>query len=178
MTGIQAYVDESLRAGRYLMCLVLVEPRDAGRLRASLQGLLLPRQRRLHFQRESRQRRRQILAAIIDLDVTVAVFTCRHRPGRSERPARDACLAAIVEHLQSLDRDVTLYIERREGRDGDDHRVVNRSRRPSPVLDYQHILPNDDPLVWLPDCFAWPVGAGGDWLARVRPAIDVIREVG
>lgn len=73
---------------------------------------------------------------------------------------------------------MTLYIERREGRDGDDHRVVNRSRRPSPALDYQHILPNDDPLIWLPDCFAWPVGAGGDWLARVRPAIDVMREVG
>lgn len=178
MTAIDAYVDESVRPGRYLMCAVLVEPAHAGRLRAALQDLLLARQRRLHFQRESRQRRHQILGAIVDLDVTVAVFSCRRDHGRSERAARAACLAAIVEHLQSLDREVTMYIERREGRDTDDHRVVNRSRRSSPALSYQHIRPGDDPLIWLPDCFAWPVGAGGTWLAQVRPAISVMREVG
>jgi hypothetical protein len=178
VSTLDAYVDESVRSGKYLMCVVLVEPRHAGGLRVVLQDLLLARQRRLHFQRESRQRRRQILDTIIDLDVSVAVFTCRRDHGRSERAARAACLAAIVKHLQSLDREVTMYIERREGRDTDDHRVVNRSRRSSPALSYQHIRPGDDPLIWLPDCFAWPVGAGGAWLAQVRPAIAVMREVG
>lgn len=178
MSSLYAYVDESVRPGKYLMCVVLVEPQSAGQLRSQVQALLLARQRRLHFQRESRQRRKQLLAVLVDLEVTVAVFTCRHELGRAERGARAACLAAIVEHLQALDRDVTLYIERREGRDVDDHRVMDRARQQSAVLTYHHIAPSDDPLIWLPDCFAWPVGAGGDWLARVRPALDVIREVG
>lgn len=178
MNALYAYVDESVRPGRYLMAVVLVEPVDAGPMRARLQRLLLPQQRRLHFQRESRTRRKQLLKQLALLDVDVVVFSCRHEHGRSERPSRAACLAAIVKYVQSLDRDVTLFIERREGRDVDDHRVVNRTRRRTPSLDYHHILPTDDPLVWLPDCFAWAVGAGGEWFKMVATRVGRPRAVG
>ena len=177
MSALYGYVDESVRPGRYLMAVVLVEPNTAGPTRATLQRLLLPRQRRLHFQRESRTRRKQLLKQLALLDVEAVVFACRHEHGRSERPARAVCLAAIVEYVQSLDREVTLFIERREGRDGDDHRVVNRTRRRTPSLDYHHILPSDDPLVWLPDCFAWAAGAGGEWLTIVATRVGRPRSV-
>jgi hypothetical protein len=55
---------------------------------------------------------------------------------------------------------------------------MDRARRRQDVLTYQHLLPSTDPLLWLPDCFVWPVGAGGDWLRRVRPAVEVVREIG
>lgn len=178
MSVLFAYVDASVRPGRYLMAVVLVEPAAAGATRAKLKRMLLPRQRRLHFQRESRQRRKQILLRVSQLEVEAVIFTCRHVLGRSERSSRDACLTAIVELLQSLDREVTLFIERREGRDGDDHRVVNRTRRHEPALDYHHILPRDDPLVWLPDCFAWAAGAGGEWLGLVQPRVRNVHAIG
>lgn len=128
MTGLSAYVDESVRPGRYLMCVVLVEPSNAGHLRSVLQGLLLPRQRRLHFQKESRARRRRLISARLDLDVHVAVFSCRQEIRRSERDAREICLTAIIEHVQAFERDLTMYVERREGRDGEDRRVLDRAR--------------------------------------------------
>lgn len=86
-------------------------------------------------------------------------------------------LSAIIEQLQSLERDVHVFIERREGRDGEDHRTMNSARRGGNVLSYQHLEPATDPLLWLPDCYVWPVGAGGDWLRRVRPAITAMVEV-
>jgi hypothetical protein len=174
---LYAYADESVRAGRYLMCVVTVEPESVGAVRRRTKDLLLPGQRRLHFQKESVRRRKQLLGELVTLDVSVAVFYQRHRAGQPERRVRADCLTAIVEHLQGLDRDVVLFIERREGRDSEDHRTMDRGRHPESVLTYQHLVPSADPLLWLPDCFVWPVGAGGDWLRRVRPAIEIIREV-
>jgi hypothetical protein len=175
---VYAYADESIRPGRYLMSVVVVEADAVGALRRRTRSLLLPGQRRLHFQKESARRRKELLGELVTFDVTVAVFSCRLQRGQSEPRARAACLAAIVEHLQGLDREVVLYIERREGRDDEDHRTMDRARRRQDVLTYQHLLPSTDPLLWLPDCFVWPVGAGGDWLRRVRPAVEVVREIG
>ena len=39
------------------------------------------------------------------------------------------------------------------------------------MVDIEHLAPDEDPLLWLPDCFAWPVGAGGDWRRRVEPIL-------
>ncbi len=178
MTPLHAFVDESARPGRYLMCAVLVEGDRAGALRRQMRSLLLPGQRRLHFQKESQRRRRELLSQLSEIDATVVVFDRRRRAGESEPVARARCLTAIVEHLQDLDRDVSLFIERREGRDIHDHRTMDRARRPGDVLTYQHLEPAADPLLWLPDCYVWAVGAGGDWLRRVRPAIASIVEVG
>jgi hypothetical protein len=175
---VYAYADESIRPGRYLMSVVVVEADAAGALRRRTRSLLRPGQRRLHFQKESSLRRKELLGELVTFDVSVAVFSCRLQRGQSEPRSRAACLSVIVEHLQGLDREVVLYIERREGRGDEDHRTMDRARRRQDVLTYQHLLPSTDPLLWLPDCLVWPVGAGGDWLRRVRPAVEVIREIG
>ena len=175
---LYAYADESIRPGKYLMSVVVVEAAAAGALRRRTRSLLLSGQRRLHFQKESSRRRRELIGELVTFDVSVAVFSCRLQRGRSEPQARAVCLTAIVDHLQSLDRDVVLYIERRLGRDDEDHRTMDRARRRGDVLTYQHLLPSTDPLLWLPDCFVWTAGAGGDWLRRATPAIEVIRVVG
>jgi len=179
MSGlVHAYADESVRPGKYLMCVVTIEADAVGPVRRQTRSLLLPGQRRLHFQKESQRRRKQLLGELVNFDVSVAVFYRRHQAGHPERRVRADCLTAIVEYLRDLERDVVLYIERREGRDDEDHRTMDQARRRKDVLTYQHLLPSTDPLLWLPDCFVWPVGAGGDWLRRVKPAIDVIRDVG
>jgi len=60
----------------------------------------------------------------------------------------------------------------------EDHGVIFRARRPLPPLTYQHVDVDHESLLWLPDSFAWLVGARGDWLRRVEPAITRRVDVG
>jgi hypothetical protein len=171
VTSQLAFVDESLRPGRYLLGCVAVSAADAGALRRSVRSLLLAGERRLHLQRESKRRRRQILDALTELDLDAAVYVCRMQLERTAEEARSACLARIVDDLQSTDRTCELLIERREGADHRDRATILAQRRPMPVLNFEHLEPHVDPLLWLPDCFARAVGAGGEWSDRVRGTV-------
>lgn len=127
---LYAYVDESQRSGRYLLCAVVVDAGSVGLLRRRVRKLLLPGQRRLHFNNEGNRRRRSIASAIVTLDVDV-----------------------------------------------DDRPVIDAVRAGDPPLTYEHVDGVYEPLLWLPDAYAWLVGAGGDWRRRVLPAIDQIVDI-
>lgn len=127
---LYAYVDESQRSGRYLLCAVVVDAGSVGLLRRRVRKLLLPGQRRLHFNNEGNRRRRSIASAIVTLDVDV-----------------------------------------------DDRPVIDAVRAGDPPLTYEHVDGVHEPLLWLPDAYAWLVGAGGDWRRRVLPAIDQIVDI-
>ena len=88
MTDLLAYVDESARPGRYLMCSVLVDPSRAGTLRRHVKRLLLPGQSRLHFSKEGARHRRQIASALVELEVDASIFVCRSELGRTEADMR------------------------------------------------------------------------------------------
>ncbi len=127
---LYAYVDESQRSGRYLLCAVVVDAGSVGLLRRRVRKLLLPGQRRLHFNNKGNRRRRSIASAIVTLDVDV-----------------------------------------------DDRPVIDAVRAGDPPLTYEHVDGVYEPLLWLPDAYAWLVGAGGDWRRRVLPAIDQIVDI-
>jgi hypothetical protein len=177
VSSLYAYVDESVRPGRYVMCSLVVEPGQLGPLRRLTRDLLLPGQRRLHFHNESDRRQRDLATQLCAFEVDVSVFVCRSAHGRSEPEQRACCLRAIVEDLQDRDEAVTLFLETRHEQDADDHGVIRSARRPEPVLTYQHLEAAEDPLLWLPDAYAWLVGAGAAWRRRIEPAIRTIREV-
>lgn len=172
MSDLHAYVDESVRPGRYLLCVVVVDPAHAGQLRRRTRHLLLSGQTRLHFKKESSRRRRALLAALADFEVEATVYSCSSRIGRDQDLARALCLERAIADLQDRGLTVDLFIESRDGLDDNDRLTIRRARRREPTLSFEHLLPNDDPLLWLPDCFAWPVGARGDWLRRVRPLLS------
>ena len=173
--SVLAYVDESVRPGRYLLSTVVVDIHSAGAMRRVVRRLLLPGQSKLHFKKESARRRRELLVAFETLDVEATVYVCRTTHGRDLEQARALCLSRAVVDLQQSGRSVQLFIESRETLDREDREVIRRARQLEPLLSFEHLLPDHDPLLWLPDCFAWPVGAGGDWLRRVRPLLtDVI----
>ena len=167
-----AFVDESECRGRYVMCCVVIEPNRVREMRSVARGLLLPCQRRLHFHTESDRRQRQLASALVAVDADVSVFICRSAQGQSEADARAACLAAIVAYLQQLQAAVKLVIESRHEQDTADHPVIWSARTREPVLDYEHQTADAEPLLWLPDSFAWLVGAGGDWRRRVDQIVD------
>lgn len=173
MTQRLAFVDESLRPGRYLLACVVVPFAQAGELRRSVNGLLMSGERRLHLQRESKRRRRQILEDIAGLDLDATVYVANHRDGRSAEVARTDCLEQIVVDLQAAGTDTQLFIERREGADHRDRSTIIARRARTPLLNFEHLDPHADPLLWLPDCLAWAVGARGDWAKRVANAVRV-----
>lgn len=174
---LHAYVDESQRGGRYLLCVVAVDAASVVPLRRRIRRLLLPRQRRLHFHNESNRRRRELASVIVALDVEVLVVVCHPSPGRSERDARARCLEAVIRHLQRLGTPVTLILESRHHQDCDDRPVIDAVRSGDPPLIYEHVDGVQEPLLWLPDAFAWLVGAGGEWRRRVLPAVDRIVDI-
>lgn len=171
MTTLNAYIDESIRGGRYLLCLVVVEPDQAGSMRRRLRALVLPGQRTLHFKKESPRRRRELLAALAELGVEVTVYECAATAGRSQDASRALCLERAIVDLQTRGATVSLLIESRDGLGAQDRTTITKARRSATPLSFEHLRPNDDPLLWLPDCFAWPVGARGDWLRRVQPLL-------
>lgn len=172
---LYAYVDESQRSGRYLLCVVVVEAAEAGRLRRSLRGLLLPGQRRLHFKKESPRRRKMLIDSLVRLAVDATVCQCRLTPGRRAEQARRMCFTSAVRDLQDRGVDSCMFIESRGSLDRIDNETIVAAPRARPSVSFGHLMPNEDPLLWLPDCFAWPVGAGGDWLRRMRGASTVRR---
>ena len=72
---VQAFVDESKRRGIYLVCAVLVDPKELAHTRGRLRGMRLPRQRRLHFSKESPQRRQFLLAELTRLPIRSWVYS-------------------------------------------------------------------------------------------------------
>ena len=174
MTALLAYVDESIRSGRYLLGAVVVDAHEAGRLRRSVRKLLLPGQRKLHFKTEGSRRRRALIDALGRIEVEAIVYSCRLSNDVDAEAARSRCLSALVREMQGRDRQTELLIESRERLDVLDGGTILRARRPEPLLSFQHLLPDHDPLLWLPDSFAWAVGAGGDWLRRVGPLVTVV----
>jgi hypothetical protein len=179
MSGLYAYVDESLRSNRYLLCVVAVDPVRAGHLRRRLRQLLMPGQRRLHFKKEGARRRRELLVAFASLDLDATVYECATCLGRSQEAARSMCLARAVSDLQERGRQVAMMIESRDGLDSRDRLTITAARRSEPPLTFEHLRPNEEPLLWLPDCFAWPAGAGGEWSRRIQPMLsDRVVKVG
>lgn len=68
-----AFSDESERAGLMLVTVVLLPPGAAQDIRATMRGLLLPGQRRVHTAQESPRRRRVVLDTVARIDELAAV---------------------------------------------------------------------------------------------------------
>src|SRR5262245_4822584 len=132
MSGLHAYVDESLRPGRYLLACVAIEEASVKAARRHVNGLLLPRQRTVHFQHEGDRRGRQIITAWSTLPMRTTLYSLQHRVGRGAERARAVCLRTAVTDLQGTNRPVSLTIESRDTADDLDRATIMSSRRPSP----------------------------------------------
>lgn len=169
-----AFVDESIRGQRYLMACVLVEARHLAEVRRETAELADSRTR-LHFHEELNSKRRVALEAFATMPVSVHVVVCHRQHGVTEFRAREACLSAVVQLLQSQTVP-RLTIESRQD-DRDDQRTIARSRLSAPPLVFDHRRSVREPLLWIADAIAWAYGAGGVWLPLVRPIINDVTEL-
>ena len=44
-------------------------------------------------------------------------------------------------------------------------------------LDYGHMRPSEEPLLWVADAVAWAYGVGQTWRRRVGGIVEVVRRV-
>jgi hypothetical protein len=170
---VHAFVDESERPGRYLMCAVHVAPAQIHVVRPALTALCLPGQYRVHMTKERPSRRRLILDRIANLPLRAVVYTCAAPPNR----ARPACLRRMVADL--VERSTTrLVIEPVESHVAADRFAIERTlEKAEPYRDvvYEHLAARLEPILWAADAIAWAYGIGGDWRRRVRGIVE--REV-
>ena len=45
-------------------------------------------------------------------------------------------------------------------------------------MEYDHMKPAEEPLLWIADAVAWAYGAAGDWRRRADPMIDDVTKLG
>ncbi|TQM29014.1 hypothetical protein [Nocardia bhagyanarayanae] len=171
---IHAFVDESVRRDRYLLCAALIRCDQLAGARGLGRGFLLPGQRRWHFNHEPDQRRRQILTAMARFPgVEVSIYEGRG----AEVPTRRECLAALVSDLIVANAG-RLVIESRESQDHRDrHCIAEVLRKASAEMPYIHVAPHSEPALWWPDAVAWAFGAGGRWKEIVMPLVRVVIDV-
>ncbi len=169
---LEVFVDESVRR-EYVLCAVRVDPRHLKSARSSVRKLLLGGERRIHFSKESNQRRREVLASFADHGFDVAVYVAPS----SDRQAREHLLSLLIDDLGSeLHR---LILESRDAGDAADRRHLidlHRSGRFPDNATYEHLRPHEEPLLWVADAVAWAYGAAGDWHRRIETMVTVVRE--
>lgn len=163
------FVDESKSKG-YTMVAAVVVPGDVAVLQREIRALVLPGQRRIHFTKESDQRKRQVLSKLVELDVTAHIFHCA---SNNDALGREACLVGIVAHAaqHALTR---IVLERDESVDRADRRILFREVKKHGLtneLSYALEAAHQEPLLWIADAVAWSHTKGGDWKRRIQPLI-------
>ncbi|MEQ0563812.1 hypothetical protein ABJI51_32440 [Amycolatopsis sp. NEAU-NG30] len=169
---VHAFVDESARAGTYLLCATIVEPAQLTPTRRTLLSFLLRGARELHFKKEKEPRRRMLIDRMAALPVRSRLYLGSCSP-KTEESARQRCLALLTEDLLALQAH-RLVLDTRDHRDSHDRQTLQRALgvRPSKTeLIYEHVDSTAEPLLWVSDAVAWCFGAGGDWRRRASPLV-------
>lgn len=160
----QAFVDENKTRG-LLMAAAICPADKVNASRKAMSALLLPRQRRIHFQKESPARQRKILSAVGELPLSVNLYLAP----KANSDGRARCLAAIVGDLST--RAERLIIERDTSTLEFDRQVLFQAVRRfgcAATLQYELLAPHLDPMLWIPDAIVWAWAKGGEWRQLIR----------
>ena len=164
------FVDESKRHG-LLVAAAVFHPRDLAPARTALRQLCLPGQSRLHFTKERKDRRRQILTSVLGLGVVVDLYdaTAVH----DQQQARAACLRAVVQDLADTGGQ-RLVLEQDDSLVRRDQAVLYAAVRDAAASDrltYEHLPARSEPLLWVADAAAWCWSRGAPWPTRLQAII-------
>src|SRR4051812_48644150 len=128
------FVDENKTRGLLMAAAVLVSG-DVARYRKTMAGLALPGQRRIHFQKESPRRQREILDVVGAFNLEVTVYAAPS----ADAEGRRRCLSAIVEGAAGVA--ARLVIERDESLMDFDRKVLYDAVRKYDCVDtLQYVL--------------------------------------
>ena len=160
----EAFIDESVRRDRYIICETLVPQGALAKTRKDLPLLLQPGQLRTHFNKEKDRYRRKLLKAFSEMEISSVIYVVRHH---DFQVARTAILQKVVSEVGES-RVVRLVLESRANQDARDRVDILRALRTNPIqpFTYDHLPPSNEPLLWIPDAVAWSWGRGDGWRRR------------
>ncbi len=188
LPALHAWVDESTRmrgsgTSIYVLAATVLEVEQADDARRVVQAIRLPGLSFLHWHEESRDRRRQITAAIAELDTLHTVVVGAPVDTTKPEKARAACLVRLAAELAGLGVQHMLFEGRTALQNRRDVAIIAelRSRRTIPerfAVDFAG--KGDDPMLWIADIIAGAVGAsltGTDVapLDALGSSVEVIR---
>lgn len=174
MTARHVYVDETKRRD-YLMAAAVVVGDDLNSARAVVQDLLRPGQRRLHMKDEADGRKETIAKTLAAAGLEAIIYDAGRRH-RTQLEARAACLRALVRDLASSDALTLIVLDQDETLVHSDRQLLYhavRSAGREATIRYQHRRGPGEPLLGIPDAFAWCWAKGGQWRSHIRPVITV-----
>ncbi|MGQ0631222.1 MAG: hypothetical protein ACT4P1_09265 [Sporichthyaceae bacterium] len=165
-----AFVDESKHRGLVLVAAV-VAPRDLAAVRATMRGLCMKGQSRVHFTKERTSRRGEIISAICGSAVVLDIYDASAIA--DEKLARRACLQRLAAELGRIDGQ-RLVLEQDDSLVAFDQGVLYSAVRQEGLVDllsYEHLPARSEPLLWVADAAAWCWTHGGRWKDRIRPLV-------
>jgi len=173
---IDAFVDESIRGQTYYLCAVLVSLEQQGMLRAELRRISDQiRRRRIHFHNESNKNKDLVLTRIGTYVSGAVVIRTRITHGVSEESARQIAMTKLVQTLQ-LKKCQRLIIEGRSDNSLDSSNI-QRARLSGPSIDFVHVLPLEEEILWAADAIVWSVGSGSAWIQKLNSmSLEIINQ--
>lgn len=170
------FVDET-KERCYLVAAAALQPSTVAAARRVINGLVMPRQRRIHFMGESNARRDKILSSFGGLGITAVIYDAS-RYG-NQKNARVACLKRLVADLGEM-RAERLVLERDDSAVQADRTLLFQEVRRTGIagnLQYTHMRAHEECLLAIPDAIAWCWARGGEWRTKVAAMVDDVREV-
>jgi hypothetical protein len=164
-----AFVDESIRGQRYLLCCSLVHAQNIPAIRQQIEKSQF-KGRRIHFNSANTATRRNFLNLLNNAPTQslLVVSNINHRTHLFQ--ARHQALAELVSVLQR--RKVERLIIESRGDDSDDVRTILTSRSKRERLYFEHRQAKHEPMLWIPDAVAWCYGAGGVWASEIESLVE------
>jgi hypothetical protein len=168
------FCDES-KADGFRLASVTVNSADLAALRAKIDALRLPGQRRVHFSSERDGRRKQIIRVLIESGVQSVIYDAATH--RSEKAARDAVIGLLADDAAAMGAD-RLVLERDDSNVASDRRAIRehlvKAGRHDAVR-YDHLRAHEECLLAVPDAIIWCWAKGGSWRKLISPLVtDVI----
>ncbi|WP_108492230.1 hypothetical protein [Promicromonospora sp. AC04] len=185
---LHAWVDESMRGpmdgrpGIYLMAAVVADPSACEQTRDSLRALRQGKARRLHWRHESELRQEKIAALVAELDAFNIVVVGVPLDSKRQERARRQCMERLLYELDQIGVTAVLLESRHpalNARDKTMAAALYSKAVVSSALRVEFALPNEEPMLWVPDAVAGIVNAyrsDGDDALRLIVG-SVIREI-
>ena len=126
--------------------------------------------------RANRRLKLRILKEVLSYDLEVVIVEDLNFKFRKSL-SRQICLRSAFEYAST--RNIDRIVLDKSNSQMKDLITYRKSSRNFPSLpeNLYHIASRHEPLLWLPDIFAWSYGAGGFWRERIDEKISFIKRV-
>jgi hypothetical protein len=171
----QIYIDESVRKN-YVIPLVIVDTQKINEIRKSLKLFVKRNHKNIQMFKANKVFKNRILKEVMSYNLQIVIvedLNFRYRKYLS----RQICLRSAFEYAAQMDVD-RIVLDRSSSQEKDLITYKKSSRKfPSLPENLHHIASRQEPLLWLPDIFAWSYGAGGLWREKIDHKISHIIRV-